>query len=259
VRYGLPCGQPASASPRQSRESAYIPATPKRLAARLLALAASDSFVLGRGGDRILLSKAKLFSTNAAMRHAVRAVVSTRAAASNDSSGTPRPSKSSTGPAKSTHPDDWTRRARRPSLIRQTRRDHFRKTAASDATLPLPEICVRALEGRLELERRFRSQAEAWHESGLVITTKLGKPVDPRTFYRAFQTRCRRAGVPTTTVHATRKACASLLIAVDIHPRGGHADTAQSQITVTMDVNSQVTSDSTLRALKALGERLEGH
>src|SRR5215204_662454 len=47
------------------------------------------------------------------------------------------------------------------------------KTAASDAALPLPEICVRALEGRLELERRLRSQAEAWHESGLVITTNL--------------------------------------------------------------------------------------
>jgi integrase len=58
------------------------------------------------------------------------------------------------------------------------------KTVASEATLPLPEICVRALEGRLELERRFRSQGEAWHESGLVITTKLGKPVDPRNFYR---------------------------------------------------------------------------
>ena len=43
-------------------------------AARLLTLAASDSFALGRGGDPILLSKAKLFSTDAAMRHAVEAV-----------------------------------------------------------------------------------------------------------------------------------------------------------------------------------------
>ena len=40
------------------------------------------------------------------------------------------------------------------------------KTASSDATLPLSEICVRVLEGRLELERRFRAQAEAWYESG---------------------------------------------------------------------------------------------
>jgi hypothetical protein len=66
--------------------------------------------------------------------------------------------------------------------------------------LPLPEICVRALDGRLEIERGFGSRAEASHESGLVITTKLGRRVDPRNFYGAFQTRCRRAGVPTTAV-----------------------------------------------------------
>jgi integrase len=89
-----------------------------------------------------------------------------------------------------------------------------------------------------------------------VITTKLGRPVDPRNFYRAFQTRCRRAGVPTTTVHATRKACASLLVALDVHPRLAMQILRRSQIAVTMDVYSQVTSDSTLRALS---ERLEGH
>ena len=41
---------------------------------------------------------------------------------------------------------------------------------------------------------------------------------------------------------------------------GAHdAEVTISQIAVTMDVYSQVTSGSTLRALKALGERLEGH
>jgi alkylation response protein AidB-like acyl-CoA dehydrogenase len=43
-------------------------------AARLLTLAAGDSFALGNGGDPILLSKAKLFSTDAAQRHSVEAV-----------------------------------------------------------------------------------------------------------------------------------------------------------------------------------------
>jgi hypothetical protein len=66
------------------------------------------------------------------------------------------------------------------------------------------DICVRALEGRPELERRLRFQAEAWHESGLVIMNNLCKPVDFRNFYRASRPG-RRAGVPTTTVHATRR------------------------------------------------------
>lgn len=92
-----------------------------------------------------------------------------------------------------------------------------------------------------------------------MITTKLGQPVDPRNFYRAFQTRCRRAGVPMTAVHATRKACASLLVALDVHPRVAMQILRRSQIAVTMDIYSEVASDSTLRALKALGDRLEGH
>jgi hypothetical protein len=65
--------------------------------------------------------------------------------------------------------------------------------------------------------------------------------------------------VPTTTVHAARKACASLLVALDVHPRVAMQILRHSQIAVTMDVCSQVTSESTLRALKALGERLERH
>jgi hypothetical protein len=64
--------------------------------------------------------------------------------------------------------------------------------------------------------------------------------------------------VPTTTVHA-RKVCASPLVALDVHPRVAIQILRHSQIAVTMDVYSQVTSDSTMRALKALGERLEGH
>ena len=80
----------------------------------------------------------------------------------------------------------------------------------------------------------------------------------PAFLHRAFVARCRKAGVPVTTVHATRKACASLLVALDVHPRVAMQILRQSQIAVTMDVYSQVTSDSTSRALKRLGEELEG-
>jgi len=43
-------------------------------AARLLTIAAGESFAFGHGGDPVLLSKAKMFSTDAAMRHSVEAV-----------------------------------------------------------------------------------------------------------------------------------------------------------------------------------------
>ena len=132
------------------------------------------------------------------------------------------------------------------------------KTAASDSALPLPRICITALESRRDTERQLRAKARAWHESNLVLTTPLGTPVDPRNFHRAFIARCGKAGVPVTTVHATRKACASLLVALDVHPRVAMQILRHSQIAVTMDVYSQVTSDATSRALKRLGEELEG-
>lgn len=69
------------------------------------------------------------------------------------------------------------------------------KTPASDARLPLPELCVRALEQRREVEAAFRASAAAWHETGLVLTTPLGTANDPRNFQRAFKARAVAAGV----------------------------------------------------------------
>jgi integrase len=97
-----------------------------------------------------------------------------------------------------------------------------------------------------------------WHESGLVLSTLLGMPVDPRNFHRAFKERAVKAGVPVTTVHATRHACASLLVALDVHPRVALQILRHSQIAVTMEVYSQVPSSSTVGALKRLGEQLDG-
>ena len=80
---------------------------------------------------------------------------------------------------------------------------------SSDAPLPLPDICVKALEQRRVTEARWRLAAgEAWSGSGLVLTTRLGDPLDPRNFHRFFKARADKAGVPVISVHATRRTCA---------------------------------------------------
>jgi integrase len=131
------------------------------------------------------------------------------------------------------------------------------KTAASEAPLPLPEICVKALEQRRATEARWRlSAGESWADSGLVLTTTLGDAIDPRNFHRYFKARAARAGVPVVSVHATRRTCASLLVALDVHPRVAMAILRHSKIAVTMDIYSQVSSASTRLALKRLGSQL---
>jgi integrase len=64
------------------------------------------------------------------------------------------------------------------------------------------------------------------------------------------------AGVPVISVHATRRTCASLLVALDVHPRVVMQILRHSQIAVTMNVCSEVYSDETREALRKLGESL---
>jgi integrase len=84
-----------------------------------------------------------------------------------------------------------------------------------------------------------------------------GTAFEPRNFNRRFETRCRKAGVRRITVHATRKTCATLLAALDVHPRVAMRILRHAQIEVTMDVYTEVSDQQTLRALKRLGKQLD--
>ena len=64
--------------------------------------------------------------------------------------------------------------------------------------------------------------------------------------------------MPGITVHAARRTCASLLVAMDVHPRVAMAILRHSQIAVTMDVYSEVSTEDTREALRRLGEQLGG-
>ena len=57
------------------------------------------------------------------------------------------------------------------------------KTATSDATLRLPDICIAALRLRKVQEAHAREVAgAAWQGGKLVFTTKWGTPIEPRNF-----------------------------------------------------------------------------
>ncbi len=89
-----------------------------------------------------------------------------------------------------------------------------------------------------------------------MVTTSYGLPFDPRNFHRRFKERAEEAGVPVVSVHSTRRTCASLLVELDVHPRVAMQILRHSQIAVTMDIYSQVSSRSTRDAQAKLGARL---
>lgn len=128
------------------------------------------------------------------------------------------------------------------------------KTTSSEAILPLPDLCLAALRDRRDLEVRWRADAaEAWQDCGLVLTTRYGMPIDPRNFHRMFKDRALKAGVPQISVHSARRTCASLLVALNVHPRVAMGILRHSQIAVTMDVYAQVTTEGARSALRDLG------
>lgn len=127
------------------------------------------------------------------------------------------------------------------------------KTGDSTASLPLLGLCVGALRHRQRAQEDARKAAgERWQESNFVFTTRNGTPIEPRNLNRAFDTHCQRAGVARIRVHDTRHTCASLLAALDVHPRVAMRILRHSQISMTMDVYTQIPSPET-RARRSTG------
>ncbi len=131
------------------------------------------------------------------------------------------------------------------------------KTETSEAPLPLPSLCIAALKIRKKQQDADRVRAgDGWIDTGLVFTTRHGTPIEPRNFSRSFDRCIVAARVPRITVHGTRKTCASLLAALDVHPRVAMRILRHSKIAVTMEIYTEAPSDATRDALRKLGDWL---
>jgi integrase len=131
------------------------------------------------------------------------------------------------------------------------------KTEASDATMPLPDICIAGLKRRHAAQQTDQAAAgRAWHNADLVFTTKYGLPIEPRNLNRAFAACIKQAGVPYITVHDARRTCASLLAELGVHPRVIMQILRHADMAVTMEIYTEVVSAQTRDALKRLGDAL---
>jgi integrase len=145
-------------------------------------------------------------------------------------------------------------------LQRVGRQLHHRetKTPGSDAPLPLPAICVAAFKLQAEKQANWQRDAgKAWHDTGLVITTRRGRPYEPRNFTRHFAARCRTSRVRYITPHGMRRNCASLLAALYVHPRVAMRILPHSKIAVTMEIYTEVPDQAAREALRRLGEQFD--
>lgn len=135
------------------------------------------------------------------------------------------------------------------------------KTESSQAVLPLPEFCARALEERRdlqELERRIAG--DGWSQKAghdVIFSSENGGLTDPVGFSRAFNALVKRAGVRRITVRLARHTCGTLLAFLKVHPKVAQAILRHSQISMTMDVYTHVVGDGEREAVTLLAELLE--
>ncbi|MCE3036087.1 tyrosine-type recombinase/integrase [Streptomyces sp. CMSTAAHL-2] len=135
------------------------------------------------------------------------------------------------------------------------------KTESSQAVLPLPEFCARALEERMELQELERKIAgDHWSQEpdhDLIFSSEHGGMIDPVGFSRTFERLVKRAGVRRITVRLARHTCGTLLAFLKVHPKVAQAILRHSQIRMTLDVYTHVVGDDEREAVALLAELLE--
>jgi integrase len=91
------------------------------------------------------------------------------------------------------------------------------KTAASAATVPLPQFVVGRLKNHLARQDSERPIVPIG--DSLVFVTEAGLAINGSWFTKHFQSLLLRAGLPTMRLHDLRHGAASLLVDAGAHPR----------------------------------------
>jgi integrase len=121
------------------------------------------------------------------------------------------------------------------------------KTERSRRTVPLSPAVVAMLRKHKTAQTAERLRAGSlWTDSGLVFTTEMGGPVDPRNFLRVVEDAAKAAGVAGVGVHTLRHSVAVGWLESGVHIKAVADLLGHRSISVTGDIYGH-TSDDTAR------------
>jgi integrase len=133
------------------------------------------------------------------------------------------------------------------------------KTDRSARTIPAPAVVLDHLR-----EHRTRQLAERlraghrWHDSGLVFTSVIGTPLEPRNVDRAWHAVRGSVGLGWVRLHDLRHACATFMLLTGASPRTVMETLGHSQITLTMNTYAHVLPQVEREALDQAAQALFG-
>jgi integrase len=131
------------------------------------------------------------------------------------------------------------------------------KTMRSRRTVPLNAAVVAMLRKHKagQAAERLRA-ANQWQNSGLVFTTELGGPVDPRNLLRVVEVASKAAKIDGVGVHTLRHSAAVAWLESGVHIKAVADLLGHSSIAITGDVYGHTSDDTARAAIDALAGRL---
>jgi integrase len=122
---------------------------------------------------------------------------------------------------------------------------------------PLPALCIAPLLWHRLRQAVARAKAgEKRRDSDYVFTTRTGHPVEPRNIYRSFTRIVQSVGLGVIQLHDARHGTATLPTAAGVAPRVVTEILGHSQISITMDVYTQVVQDTQREAMSHMDRLL---
>jgi integrase len=131
------------------------------------------------------------------------------------------------------------------------------KTVRSRRTVPLsPAVVAMLRRHRTEQKAERMRSRNQWTDSGLVFTTELGGPVDPRNLLRVIEVAAKTAGVEGIGVHTLRHSAAVAWLESGVHIKAVADLLGHSSIAITGDVYGHTSDDTARAAIDGLAGRL---
>jgi integrase len=122
------------------------------------------------------------------------------------------------------------------------------KSPRSRRTIPLSPAIVAVLRTHKTTQAAERLHAgHQWTDTGVVFTTELGGPVDPRNVLRTIEIAAEKAGLKDVGVHTSRHSAAVAWLDAGVHIKAVAGLLGHGSIAITGDIYGH-TLDATTRA-----------
>jgi integrase len=133
------------------------------------------------------------------------------------------------------------------------------KSAAGRRDLPLLVPAAEVLELRRAAQAADRLElGRAWQDTGLIFTTRTGRPIEPRNMARSFHRICTTHGLRAINVHHVRHTTATLLKNLGVPARDAQLILGHSRLAVTLEIYTHEDRQAQRDALSRISDALSG-